>query len=92
MSPVKFRVTTIDEDFDEIAELIDSQKPQGKTVVIETVPPKKQQIAADVVVNIQSTIPDTTELAFDISGLSCSVLRNNTSSSGKVGRAVTLVR
>ena len=89
--PGEVSCETIDEDFDEIAELIDSRKPEGKTVIIETVPPKKQQIAADVVVNIQSTIPDTTELAFDISGLSCSVLRNNTSSSGKVGRAVTLV-
>jgi hypothetical protein len=89
--PGEVSCTSIDEDFAEIADLIDRQKPEGKTVVIETVPPKKQQIAADVVVNIQSTIPDTTELAFDISGLSCSVLRNNTGSSGRVGRAVTLV-
>jgi len=63
----------------------------GKTVVIETVPPRKQQVAADVVVNIQDSIPDTTELAFDVSGISCSVLRVNESNSGKVGRAVTLV-
>jgi hypothetical protein len=63
----------------------------GRTVVVETIPPRKQQIAADVVVNIQDSIPDTTELAFDVSGISCSVLRVNESNSGKVGRAVTLV-
>lgn len=63
----------------------------GKTIVIESIPPSKQQVEADVVVNIQSSIPDTTELAFDISGLSCSVLRVNDRFSGGVGRAVTLV-
>ena len=82
----------INADFDEISDPIENSGiPVGNTVIIETVPPKKQQVAADVVVNIQSTIPDTTEIAFDISGLSCSVLRNNSSNSGKVGRAVTLV-
>lgn len=63
----------------------------GKTIVIESIPPSKQQVEADVVVNIQSSIPDTTELAFDISGLTCSVLRVNDRFSGGVGRAVTLV-
>ena len=63
----------------------------GKTIVIESIPPSKQQVEADVVVNIQSSIPDTTELAFDISGLSCSVLKVNDRFSGGVGRAVTLV-
>jgi hypothetical protein len=66
-------------------------RPFGKTIVIETIPPSKQQVEATVVVNIQSSIPDTTELAFDISGLSCSVLKINNRVSGGVGRAVTLV-
>ena len=63
----------------------------GKTIVIESIPPSKQQVEATVVVNIQSSIPDTTELAFDISGLSCSVLKVSDRFSGGVGRAVTLV-
>ena len=63
----------------------------GKTVVIETIPPSKQQVEATVVVKIQDSIPDTTELAFDISGLSCSVLKVTDRISGGVGRAVTLV-
>ena len=63
----------------------------GKTVVIESIPPSKQQVEATVVVNIQDSIPDTTSLAFDISGLSCSVLKVTDRSSGGVGRAVTLV-
>ncbi len=63
----------------------------GKTIVIESIPPSKQQVEATVVVNIQSSIPDTTELAFDISGLSCSVLKVTDRFSGGVGRAVTLV-
>tara|TARA_R110001592_G_scaffold109927_3_gene305952 strand:- start:4612 stop:5205 length:594 start_codon:yes stop_codon:yes gene_type:complete len=63
----------------------------GQTVVVESVPPRKQQVAADVTVNIQNTIPSTTELAFDVSGISCSVLRVSESSTGQVGRAVTLV-
>jgi len=67
------------------------KKPQGETAVVETIPPTKQQVEADVVVNIQSSIPDTTELAFDISGLSCSVLKVTERISGSVGRAVTLV-
>ena len=66
-------------------------KPSGKTVVIESIPPSKQQVEATVVVNIQDSIPDTTELAFDISGLSCSVLKVTNRVSGGVGRAVTLV-
>lgn len=66
-------------------------KPSGKTVVIESIPPSKQQVAATVVVNIQDSIPDTTSLAFDISGLSCSVLKVTDRLSGGVGRAVTLV-
>ena len=67
------------------------EKPSGRTVVIETIPPSKQQVAATVVVNIQSSIPDTTALAFDISGLCCSVLKITDRLSGGVGRAVTLV-
>ena len=67
------------------------RKPSGKTIVIETIPPSKQQVPATVVVNIQDSIPSTTELAFDISGLSCSVLKINNRVSGGVGRAVTLV-
>jgi hypothetical protein len=63
----------------------------GKTVVIESIPPSKQQVEATVVVNIQDSMPDTTELAFDISGLSCSVLKVTHRISGGVGRAVTLV-
>lgn len=63
----------------------------GNTAIVETIPPKKQQVSATVTVNIQDSIPDTTALAFDISGISCSVLRVNGSNSGKVGRAVTLV-
>lgn len=63
----------------------------GEVVVVESIPPKKQQVEADVTVNIQSSIPDTTELAFDISGLSCSVLKITERVSGSVGRAVTLV-
>ena len=63
----------------------------GEVVVVESIPPKKQQIEADVTVNIQSSIPDTTELAYDISGLSCSVLKITERVSGSVGRAVTLV-
>ena len=66
-------------------------KPSGKTIVIESIPPSKQQVEATVVVNIQDSIPDTTELAFDISGLSCSVLKVTNRVSGGVGRAVTLV-
>ena len=66
-------------------------KFSGEVVVVESIPPKKQQIEADVTVNIQSSIPDTTELAYDISGLSCSVLRITERVSGSVGRAVTLV-
>ena len=67
------------------------QNVSGKTVVIESIPPSKQQVEATVVVNIQESIPDTTELAFDISGLSCSVLKITNRISGGVGRAVTLV-
>tara|TARA_R110002012_G_scaffold57399_7_gene147931 strand:- start:7327 stop:8937 length:1611 start_codon:yes stop_codon:yes gene_type:complete len=89
--PGEVSCETIDADFDGIADIIDGQKPVGQSVVIETIPPKKQQLEADVVVSIQSSIPDTTELAFDISGLSCSVLRTTSSNSGQVGRAVTLV-
>ena len=63
----------------------------GEVVVIESIPPKKQQVEADVTVNIQSSIPDTSELVFDISGLSCSVLKITERVSGSVGRAVTLV-
>ena len=63
----------------------------GRIVVIESIPPSKQQVEATVVVNIQDSIPDTTELAFDISGLSCSVLKVTDRFSGGVGRAVTLV-
>ena len=63
----------------------------GEVVVVESIPPKKQQVEADVTVNIQSSIPDTTELAYDISGLSCSVLKITERVSGSVGRAVTLV-
>ena len=63
----------------------------GRVVVIESIPPSKQQVEATVVVNIQDSIPDTTELAFDISGLSCSVLKVTDRFSGAVGRAVTLV-
>jgi len=63
----------------------------GEVVVVESIPPKKQQVEADVTVNIQSSIPDTSELAFDISGLSCSVLKLTERVSGSVGRAVTLV-
>jgi len=66
-------------------------KPSGKTVVIESIPPSKQQVEATVVVNIQDSIPDTTALAFDISGLACSVLKITDRTSGAVGRAVTLV-
>jgi hypothetical protein len=69
----------------------DFQNVSGKTVVIESIPPSKQQVEATVVVNIQESIPDTTELAFDISGLSCSVLKITNRISGGVGRAVTLV-
>ena len=65
--------------------------PSGKTVVIESIPPSKQQVEATVVVNIQDSIPDTTALAFDISGLTCSVLKITDRISGGVGRAVTLV-
>jgi len=79
-------------DFSQIFDPEDgTEKPSGRTVVIESIPPRKQQTAATVTVNIQDSIPDTTELAFDISSISCSVLRINSSSSGKVGRAVTLV-
>ncbi len=67
------------------------KKPKGETAIVETIPPTKQQVEADVVVNIQSSIPDTTELAFDISGLSCSVVKLTERVSGRVGRAVTLV-
>lgn len=63
----------------------------GEVVVIESIPPQKQQVEANVTVNIQSSIPNTTELAFDISGLSCSVLKITERVSGSVGRAVTLV-
>jgi hypothetical protein len=63
----------------------------GEVVVVESIPPKKQQVEADVTVNIQSSIPDTSELVFDISGLSCSVLKITERVSGSVGRAVTLV-
>jgi len=65
--------------------------PSGKTVIIESIPPSKQQVEATVVVNIQDSIPNTTELAFDISGLSCSVLKVTNRNSASVGRAVTLV-
>jgi len=79
-------------DFSQIFDPEDgTERPSGQTVVIESIPPRKQQTAATVTVNIQDSIPDTTELAFDISSISCSVLRINSSSSGKVGRAVTLV-
>ncbi len=89
--PGEVSCEVVNADFDEISDDIDGQKPQGQSVIIETIPPKKLQIAATVTVNIQSTIPNTTELAFDTSGLSCSVLKITSSNSGKVGRAVTLV-
>ena len=78
-------------DFSEIGGDVQLGNASGNTAIVETIPPRKQQVAADVTVNIQDSIPDTTELAFDISSISCSVLRVNGSNSGKVGRAVTLV-
>jgi hypothetical protein len=67
------------------------EKPEGETAIVETIPPTKQQVEATVVVNIQNSIPNTTELAFDISGLSCSVVKLTERVVGNVGRAVTLV-
>ena len=89
--PGEVSCEVVNADFDRIADTIDGRKPEGQSVVVETIPPKKLQVAATVTVNIQSTIPNTTELAFDISGLSCSVLRVTSTNTGKVGRAVTLV-
>ena len=89
--PGEVSCETIDANFDGISDTIDSRNISGTSIVIESIPPRKQQLEADVVVNIQDSIPNTTELAFDISGLSCSVLKTTSSNSGKVGRAVTLV-
>ncbi len=88
--PGEVSIVTNAADFSQISSST-SSSASGKTVVIESIPPRKQQTAATVTVNIQDSIPDTTELAFDISSISCSVLKINSSSSGKVGRAVTLV-
>tara|TARA_R100000329_G_scaffold36469_5_gene34358 strand:+ start:2125 stop:3741 length:1617 start_codon:yes stop_codon:yes gene_type:complete len=89
--PGEVTIDTVSASFDQISDEIDGQRPTGDSVVIESIPPKKKQIVATVTVKIQSSIPDTTELAFDISGLSCSVIKVTSSNSGKVGRAVTLV-
>ena len=89
--PGEVSIEKEDADFTQISNSTSASAATGSTVIIETIPPRKQQTAATVTVNIQDSIPDTTELAFDISSISCSVLRINSSSSGKVGRAVTLV-
>ena len=71
---------------------VDFEKFSGDIVFVESIPPRKQQVQATVVVNIQDTIPATPELAFDISGLCCSVLRITERMSGSIGRPVTLVK
>lgn len=54
--PGEVACTTMDAKFDEISDTVDGTRPSGASVVVERIAPRKQQVVADVVVNIQDSI------------------------------------
>ena len=50
--PGEVACTTMDAKFDQISDTVDGTRPSGASVVVERIAPRKQQVVADVVVNL----------------------------------------